>query len=185
MSELTSKRGFHIRIGLAAFLLAILFVLFVPVVYSSNVSGCLPPPMIVGNWTGPGGCATMPNAAGLASIGAALFGWGAVYGFEAGYSASLPWAGTFTTLGVLMLVALPLVVASVGCMAPEIVKKSVVTRAGLEAFGGIIFMLSALVFTSMLSYSFNSYLAVYGAYLFSAGSLMFIYGVRPAVLQSP
>jgi len=69
-------------------------------------------------------------------------------------------------------------------MAPEIVKSSKATRVGFTAFGGFVFALSMLAFASMLeSNSFNSFLAAYGAFLFSAGALMTIYGVRPAILQ--
>jgi len=56
----------------------------------------------------------LSNPAGLESVGVALFGWGAVYGIEEGYSASIPFWGTFTTFGVLLVVVLPMIVASLG-----------------------------------------------------------------------
>jgi len=167
----------YIRIGAAAVLLGILFVFFVPVVYSSNLYA---DQMYAGSVTAPS------NPAGLNSIWAAIFGLGAVCGFEEGYSASIPYLGlgSLTTSGLLLLVVLPMLVATVGCMAPEIVKKSLATRIGFAVFGGGVFTLSVLVFASMLGNTFNSLFATYGVVLFSEGSLMVIYGIRPAIFQS-
>jgi len=154
-------------------LVGFLFVFFVPVVYDATFIQCSD------------AFACPSNLAGLQSIGVALFGWGAVYGFAWGYSASMVYWGSLTTLGVLLFLALPTGVAAVCCVAPEIVKKSLVSRIGFTLFGGFAFALSVLVFASMLGEGFSLALAALAVILFSFGSTMVIYGVRPRLFQIP
>jgi hypothetical protein len=163
----------YLRFGLALVLVGFLLVFFVPVVYDAALIQCSD------------AFACPSNQAGLQSIGVVLFGWGAVYGFAWGYSASMAYWGSFTTLGVLLFLALPAGLAAVCCAAPEIVRKSLASRIGFTLFGGFAFALSALMFASMLGGGFNLALAVLAVVLFSSGSNMVIYGVRPKLFQIP
>jgi len=152
-------------------LVGFLFVFFVPVIYDPTLCQFTSPAFP---------CPS--NPAGLKSIWFALFGWGAAYEFEGGYSASL-YGNSFTTLGVLLFVALPTGVAGVCCLAPEIVKKSLASRICFTLFGGFAFAFSVLIFASMLGEGFNLALATLAVTLFSFGSTMVIYGVRPRLFQ--
>jgi hypothetical protein len=110
----------YIRIGMAVILLGFLFVFFVPVVYSSNLTDCKMP---VYSGISPGSCLVLSNPAGLKAIATALFGWGATYGFGEGYSASVGWGTeSLTTLGVLIFVVLPMTIASMLILSPEIIR---------------------------------------------------------------
>jgi hypothetical protein len=102
----------YIRIGMAAALLGFLFVFFVPVVYSSNLTYC----QLHFYNAPPGACIAPSNPGGVESIGTALFGSGAAYLFEGGYSV---WG---TGFGALILVVLPMTIASILLLSPEIVR---------------------------------------------------------------
>ena len=161
----------YLRFGVAMALVGFLLVFFVPVVYDAGLIQCSD------------AFACPSNLAGLESIGVVLFGWGAVYGFAWGYSASMVYWGSLTTLGVLLFLALPTGVAAVCCIAPEIVRKSLASRIGFTLFGGFAFALSVVIFASMLGEGFNLALALLAVTLFSFGSTMVIYGVRPRLFQ--
>ena len=106
-----------IRIGTAIVLLGFLFVFFVPVIYSSNLSGCHPSVYELS-----AGCNMLSNPAGLKSIGTVLFGWGATYGFEMGYSTStIQWTnGVLAPFGVVLLLVPPIGIASILLLSPEL-----------------------------------------------------------------
>jgi len=157
---------------LALILAGFLFVFFVPVIYDAALCQFTSPAFP---------CPS--NPAGLKSIGVALFGWGATYWFEGGYSASLVYWGSFTTMGVLLLVGLPTAVACVCCLAPEIVRRSLALRFGFTLFGGFVFTLSVVIFASMMGQGFNLVLATLAVVLFSFGSTMVVYGARPRLFQ--
>jgi hypothetical protein len=176
----------HLRVGAALALLGFVIVFFVPVIYDPTMFQCANPSF-----------ACLSDPSGLKSIGYTLFHWGGAYSFGGagvgeplrgyaflpdGYFA-LPDGSRLTTFGVLLSVAFPAVVASVGLAAPEIVKKSLATRIAFTCFGGFIFALSLLMLVSMLSEGLNSILAAFPVVLFPVGSSMVVYGLRPGIFQ--
>ena len=136
----------------------------------------------------------LSNPSGLKSIGYTLVNWGGVYSFGGafqqlwGYAVlpegffTLPDGSQLSTFGVLLSVALPIAVAGVGFLGPEIVKKSRVTRAGFTAFGAFILALSVLLLISMLTEGLSLLPIVLGIILFPVGTVMVLYGLRPKML---
>jgi hypothetical protein len=111
-------KGVYIQTGIAMALLSFLFVFFVPVVYSSSLPLCQ-------SFMGVGGGACfVSNPAGWESVGTALFRWGAIYGFEGGYMASIPYWGFVPNLWILIFVVLPAAIASILLLRPEIARVS-------------------------------------------------------------
>ena len=174
-----------LRIGVSIFLAGFLFVVFVPVIYDATMFQCTSPAF-----------ACLSNPSGLKSIGYALLHWGGAYSLGGGGSSqlggytflpdgyfALPDGSRLTTGGVLLFVAFPMVVASIGLVAPEIVKKSLAARIAFTFFGGIVLALSLLMVVSILSEGFNSILAAFAVVLFPLGSLMVIYGLRPRIFE--
>jgi hypothetical protein len=127
-------------------------------------------------------------------MGYILFHWGGVYSFGGAFQQlwgyaflpeglfTLPDGSQLSTFGVLLSVALPITVTGVGFLAPEIVKKSRVTRAGFTAFGAFILALSVLMLISMLTEGLSLLPVVLGIILFPVGSVMVLYGLRPKML---
>jgi len=110
----------YVRLGIAVVLLGFLIIFFVPLIYSTNLSGCH-----MAGWYGIGGqCAMGP--AGLKSIGVVLFDSGAIYeyGFGGGYSLNWGVESLLLTFGVLIGVVLPLTVISATLLSPDQVEQS-------------------------------------------------------------
>jgi hypothetical protein len=167
-----------LRFGAAALLFGFLLVFFVPMVYDSTMFQC----------SGPG-FVCLTNQAGLKSIGYTLFHWGAAFSFGgagdpqlSGYSFlpdgyfAMPDGGSLTAFGVLMLLALPVAVADIGLIAPELARKSRATRIGLAAFGAFILSLSILMFVSVASEGPNLEMLALAGFLGFVGANMVFYG---------
>jgi hypothetical protein len=175
------------RIGSALALLGFLFVFFVPVIYDATMFQCSNPQLAVEPFSG---YTCLTNPSGLKSIGYALFHWGAGYSFGGGGDPQLsgytflpdgyfpmPDGSRLSTFGVLLFLALPMTVAGLGLLGPEIVKKSKVTRAGFVIFGAFVFALAALV--ALFSSPFNLGLALlFGGVLAPIGGVMVLYGLH-------
>lgn len=106
--------------------LGFLFYFFVPFIPSPALFGC--------SRGGVLGGLCLSNPGGLESLGYAVTGWGAGYGFEFGYFAPVIGIGfrgsVFTSEGVLMIVALPVTAGSLLMLAPRILRvlKTIVPR---------------------------------------------------------
>ena len=89
----------------------------------------------------------------------------------------MPDGSRLSTFGVLLFLALPMTVAGLGLLGPEIVKKSKVTRAGFVIFGAFVFALAA--FVALFSSPFNLGLALlFGGVLAPIGGVMVLYGLH-------
>jgi len=172
-----------LRIGSGAALLGFLFVFFVPVINDATMFQCSNPQL-----------ACLSNPSGLKSIGYALVHWGGAYSFGGGGDPQLsgytflpdgyftmPDGSRLSAFGVLLFLALPIMVAGLGLLGPEIVK-SKVTKVGFVVFGAFIFALSALV--ALFSTPFNLGLALlFGGVLAPIGGLIVLYGLHRWVFR--
>lgn len=86
---------------------------------------------------------------------------------------------TLSTLGVLLFIAFPVLIAGVCCLAPEMVKKSRVTRVCFTLLGAFVFTLSMSIFASMPWVGFDFMMSVLGVLSLPIGALMVSYGIRP------
>ncbi len=170
-----------LRYGAAALILVALFFFFVPLVPFSA------PYLCNNNGWGCGPESPKGFITGFNSLGLQVVHWGASSGgFLGGGDYSPPViteiAGgpqnTLTAFGALISVVVPLIAACAGLLAPEIVRRSRVTRIGFVVFGAFVFAFSTLMVISM-----TPVVALPGLVLVWEGGLIAIYGLRPWVFH--
>ena len=174
----------YLRFGVAIAVISFLFVFFVPVIYDATMfqGGC------------GGGFACLANPSGWKSIGYSLFQWGGAYSpggagdpQVGGYTFlpdgffALPDGSGLTAFGVILFIAFPMVVTAVGCLAPELVKRSIVSRVVVVLFGGFVFALSLLMLASMATEGLYLLPYVSGVLMLPSGILMTLFGLRPGL----
>lgn len=175
----------NIRLVVALIAFAFLFVFFVPLIYDATMLQC-----------SYGAEACFSNPSGLKSLGYTIFHWGGAYSLGgagdpqvSGYAflpdgfLALPDGTHLTAYGVLLFVALPFFIGGIGLLAPEITRKSKLTRIGFTIFGAFVLILSVLMLFTMWSEGFNLALATLAITLFPAGFVMTIYGTRRRILS--
>jgi hypothetical protein len=166
-----------IRFGLAGLILAALFVFFAPLIPHHVALNCPVPSY---------GCPTPGDFGNYNSLGLAVFGWGAAYSFGATtYSPPLVnfvsggELNSMSPFGALFSMVIPLIVASIGLLAPEIVGFSRAARAGLAGFGAAVLAFSIILLGSTLSPVVPP-LALAGLALAYEGGALLLLGLRPA-----
>jgi hypothetical protein len=134
------------------------------------------------------GCPTPGDFGNYNSLGLAIFGWGAAYSFGAStYSppllnfASGGELNSMSPFGAPISIVVPLIVASIGLLAPEIVGFSRPARVGLAGFGAAVFAFSIILLGSTLS-PLVPPLAIAGLVLAYEGGAILVSGLRPALL---
>jgi hypothetical protein len=134
------------------------------------------------------GCPTPGDFGNYNSLGLAIFGWGAAYSFGAStYSPPLVnfvsggELNSMSLFGALISIIVPLIVASIGLLAPEIVGFSRPARVGLAGFGAAVFAFSIILLGSTLS-PLVPPLAIAGLVLAYEGGAILVSGLRPALL---
>lgn len=169
-----------IRYGLAGLISAALFVFFVPFIPYHVTVSCPP--------TGSFGCPTPGDFGNYNSLGLTFFGWGAAYSFGAQtYSPPLVnfvsggELNSMSPFGALFSIVIPLLVACVGLLAPEIVRFSRPGRVGLAGFGAAVLAFSIILLGSTL-FPVVPPLALAGLALTYEGIAILLSGVRPALL---
>ena len=179
-------RSGNVRLGLVVFLVGFLFVFFLPLLPFTHVvtPACSPPGQGGMSW-----CTDMPfggSYSGYQSIGHFLAGWGATYAdWLGGYvppAISYDLGGgysTLTALSVTFSVMLPIAIACVWLLAPEIVKTSKILRMGFGVFGAALFALADLMLISMVQQaSFPWLIGLTGAFFGASGVLMVMYSMH-------
>ena len=162
-------RSRTVRLGA---LLGILLVFFLPILpYSQPVPTCLTI------------CELPPALQGYQSLGFFLTGLGAVYWGYApqamSYGFASDWVSAPSTAGVLLWDVLPIAVACVWLLAPEVVRFSRVSRAGFGTFGAALFMLADLMLISMLQQAaFVLPFALIGVFFGASGILMVMFAMH-------
>jgi len=170
----------HLRLGAAIAILSFLLVLFVPIVYDARLFACQFPQ-----------AACLTNPSGLNSLGNWLFHWGATFSLETGWPGptfgySAPAVGSLTSFGVLLFFALPLVAASIGLLAPEVIRESRARRVGLTVFGAFVFVFSVFLLVSTIPAiaSLGPAIGLSCLILIWEGGAMAFYGIRPRKPQT-
>lgn len=168
------------RVISVATMIGLMFLFLLPFVPFTTTINCEVPPGVAV----PSPClfSTKPSYTGYESVGYLLIGRGATYSDSlGGYVTSQ--VGNLTAFGVLLTVVLPLVLACVGLLAPELVKRSQMSRAGLIFLGAFLAILESLSLFSMVSGGFYPPLGVLGIALLVMGVAMVIYGMHPWALH--
>ena len=165
-------RSRTVRLGA---LLGLLLVFFLPVLpYSQPGLSCGTSTYCFG---------AFPSYQGYQSVGFFLTGLGAVYGGYTpqamSYVIESEWVSALNIVGVTLWVILPVVVACIWLLAPELARFSKISRAGFGVFGAGLFGLADLMLISMLQWdAFVLPFALTGMFFGASGILMAMYAMH-------
>ena len=160
-----------IRLGA---LLGILLVFFLPILPLQPPATICPFTYCIG---------ILPSFQGYQSLGFFLIGLGAVYGGYTpqalSYGFESEWVSTPSIVGVLLWDFLPIAVACIWLLAPEVVRFSKVSRSGFGGFGAALFLLADLMLISMLQQdAFVLPFALTGVFFGASGILMVMFAMH-------